>query len=236
MSKKNICLVIPIYNEKNNIFDLFENIEKKLGNFVNILFIYDPLDDDTLPEIKKIKNNYKFSISTLKNIKNGPVEAIKTGFLNLEDDFCIVTMADCSDDLSTIKFMVDQYNNGYDIVCGSRYMTGGSQMGGSFIKTFLSRFAGLSLHFITRIPTKDCTNNFRLYSKKFINSLNIESKNGFELGIELVVKAYLSKKYKIAEVPTIWKDRSHGKSNFKLIKWLPSYLKWYLKTFKIFFI
>ena len=58
--------------------------------------------------------------------------------------------------------------------------------------------------------------------------MSIESNGGFELGIELVVKAYL-KGYKICEVPTTWIDRVAGESNFKIIEWLPSYLKWYLK-------
>jgi hypothetical protein len=132
--------------------------------------------------------------------------------------------------------MIKKYNSGFDIVCGSRYMKGGNQIGGSIIKSFLSRLAGKSLNFFTRLPTKDCTNNYRLYSKKFLNSITIESVNGFEIGIELVVKAYLSKNFKITEVPTTWYDRSYGKSNFKIIKWIPSYLKWYLKAFKIYFI
>ena len=235
MSKNNIYLVIPIFNEKDNIYNLLENIENNLGQNTTVLFIYDFLDDNSLPEIKKIKNNYNFEIQIIKNKKKGPVEAIKTGFLYLENNFCIVTMADGSDNLKTINSMIEKYYLGFDVVCGSRYMEGGSQIGGSLVKSFLSRLAGKSLNLFSGLPTKDCTNNFRLYSKKFLNSITIESINGFEIGIELVVKAYLSKNYKITEVPTTWHDRSYGKSNFKLIKWMPSYLKWYLKAFKIYF-
>ena len=236
MSNKNIFLIIPIFNEKDNIFNLLENIKKHLGKFTTVIFIYDFLDDTSLPVINKIKHNYNFKILTIKNNNKGPVEAIKTGFLYLKSNFCIVTMADGSDNLSTIKLMINKYDSGFDIVCGSRYMKGGSQIGGSLVKSFLSKLAGKSLNIFTRLPTKDCTNNYRLYSKKFLNSITVESKNGFEIGIELVVKAYLSKNFKIAEVPTTWHDRSYGKSNFKLIKWIPSYLKWYLKAFKIYFI
>jgi len=236
LSKNNIFLIIPIFNEKDNIYNLLENINQHLGKYTTVLFIYDFLDDNSLPEIKKIKNNYDFEIKTIKNNNKGSVEAIKTGFFYLKSNFCIVTMADGSDNLSTIKLMIKKYNSGFDIVCGSRYMKGGNQIGGSIIKSFLSRLAGKSLNFFTRLPTKDCTNNYRLYSKKFLNSITIESVNGFEIGIELVVKAYLSKNFKITEVPTTWYDRSYGKSNFKIIKWIPSYLKWYLKAFKIYFI
>jgi hypothetical protein len=68
-----------------------------------------------------------------------------------------------------------------------------------------------------------------LYAKEFLDSVQIESDGGFELGIELTVKAHL-KGLKIGEVPTTWMDRSKGKSRFRLRKWLPKYLRWYIRA------
>jgi hypothetical protein len=110
-------------------------------------------------------------------------------------------------------------------------MKGGKQTGGPFIKGLMARFAGLSLHYLAKLPTHDATNSFKLYRTSFLKKQKIESTGGFELGMELVVKAYLQG-YKIMETPTIWTDRQEGKSNFKIIEWLPSYLKWYFIAFK----
>lgn len=59
-----------------------------------------------------------------------------------------------------------------------------------------------------------------------LDAITIESKGGFEIGMEITVKAYIAG-YKITEVPTTWYDRTNGESNFKLWAWLPNYLHWY---------
>lgn len=135
-------------------------------------------------------------------------------------------MADMSDDYADVDKMYRLIEEGYDIVCGSRYVKGGGQVGGPFIKKSLSRAAGLSLKLIAGVPTHDSTNSFKLYRRKVIDTFEIESDGGFEIGLELVVKAHIAG-FRIAEIPTIWHDREKGKSRFKIIQWSPKYLKWY---------
>jgi hypothetical protein len=106
-------------------------------------------------------------------------------------------------------------------------MRNGKQIGGSRIKKTLSRLAGLSLYYFSSITTHDVTNSYKLYTKKIINKINIESSGGFEIGMEIVVKSHCMD-YAIAEVPTVWHDRYEGTSNFKMWAWLPHYLKWYI--------
>ena len=115
---------------------------------------------------------------------------------------------------------------GADVVAGSRYMRGGRQVGGPLLKRTMSRAAGLSLHWLGGLPVHDATSNFRLYSKRLLNQVTIESRGGFELGLELTVKAYRLG-MRVAEVPTTWRDRTAGQSRFKLLEWLPRYLHWY---------
>ena len=105
-------------------------------------------------------------------------------------------------------------------------MSGGKQYGGPFLKGLFSRVAGVSLHWLAGIPTHDISNSFKLYRRTILETIAIESAGGFEIGMEITVKAFLQG-YKIAEVPTTWTDRSAGASNFKLWKWLPHYLRWY---------
>ncbi len=64
-----------------------------------------------------------------------------------------------------------------------------------------------------------------------LKSFAIESRRGFELNLEITVKAFLAG-YRIAELPSRWKDRSHGESRFRLWAWLPSYLRWYFYAYR----
>jgi glycosyltransferase involved in cell wall biosynthesis len=157
----------------------------------------------------------------------GVLNAIKTGLEEAKTEFVIVTMADLSDPPEVMNAMLLQaQKKGADLVCASRYMKGGKQHGGPVLKGLFSRIAGLSLHWFTRIPTHDISNSFKMYRKSMLDTITIESNGGFEIGMEIVVKAYING-YKITEVPTTWSDRTDGKSNFKLWKWLPHYLHWY---------
>jgi hypothetical protein len=85
------------------------------------------------------------------------------------------------------------------------------------------------LYLFARLGTRDATNNFKVYSNEFINSIVIESNYGFEIGLELTTKAKLLN-FRIAEIPTIWIERTEGESKFPLISSLRFYLKWYLKA------
>jgi hypothetical protein len=88
----------------------------------------------------------------------------------------------------------------------------------------------LTLHWFAGVRTHDPTNNFKLYSRRFLDTVTIESTAGFELALELTVKATIARR-RVAEVPTTWRDRTAGESNFKLRKWLPHYLHWYRAAF-----
>jgi dolichol-phosphate mannosyltransferase len=114
---------------------------------------------------------------------------------------------------------------------GSRYMKGGRLIGGPFFKQLMSRWAGTSLYWFRRLPTHDATNAFKIYDRAMVRSFTIESRGGFELNLELTVKAFLAG-YRITEVPSTWRDRTSGESRFRLWKWLPLYLHWYFYAFR----
>ena len=220
-------IVIPVYNEALNIEKCLNELALKVKVQFKVLVVYDFDEDNTLPVINDIKNGYKFSVSLIKNnIGKGPLNAIKAGLNASNGDAVLVSMADLSDDIKIVNDMYRLLINGADIVCGSRYMKGGRQIGGPFIKKNMSKIAGLSLYYLAGLPTHDATNSFKMYSRKIIDNVKIESDKGFVLGLEYTVKAFL-KGYIIKEIPTVWMDREVGKSRFKIMAWLPSYLKWY---------
>ncbi len=164
----------------------------------------------------------------MKNrLGRGVVAAIRTGFDEVGRGPALVIMADLSDDLRVVPEMLSLYRRGHRIVCPSRYVRGGSQSGGPWFKRLLSRTAGVSLRWLAGFPTHDATNNFRLYDAALVHELGIESTGGFELALELTAKAF-RRGERIAELPTTWRDRTAGASRFRLSKWLPKYLYWYL--------
>jgi len=228
-----LSIVCPVYNEESNIQRLFAELQSKISVPIEVLVVYDFDEDATLPVLRQIAPLYRFTTRLVKNrLGPGVLNAIKTGFMEARSEAVLVVMADLSDNLSAVDQMYQLIvKDGFDIVCGSRYMPGGRQIGGPFLKKSLSRCAGISLRCLTGLPTHDVTNSFKMYRRSFLNSVDMESSGGFEIGMELVVKAFVQGG-KITEVPTTWSDRTTGKSRFRLWKWLPKYLKWYLYAFK----
>ncbi len=160
------------------------------------------------------------------NLDKGFANAIQSGLKSIKTDVVIPVMGDLCDDLASIKLMLKKIEEGYDIVCGSRYSKGGERLGGLRFKGFLSSSAGRSLHFLLGIPTNDIANAFKMYRKKVIDSIKIEAR-GFDISMEIPIKAHYMG-FKITEVPTVWRERTKGKSTFKIFKLLPSYLKLYI--------
>jgi glycosyltransferase involved in cell wall biosynthesis len=228
-----ISIIIPVYNEALNILDTLFEVQEKVSTPHQIFLIYDFEEDNTLPVVKDFMHQYQYpNIHLVKNkYGKGVLNAIKTGFATCTDEVILVVMADLSDDLGNVDLMFNTINQGYDIVCGSRYMEGGKQISGPRFKKLLSKTAGLSLRYLLNMPTCDVTNNFKMYTKKVLDNINIESNGGFELAMEITIKAFL-KNYRITELPCIWHDRTHGTSRFRLSKWLPKYIYWYLYAFK----
>jgi len=228
--EKALGIIIPVYNEGENICKTIESIEEKITTSHLIYIVYDFDADNTLPAVKEfIKNGV--DIQFVKNPIGGAVNAIKVGLQAAKEDHLLVTMADLSDDYTAVDRMCQLMCEGYDVICGSRYMKGGRHIAGPLLKKTLSRMAGLSLRYVAGLPTHDATNSFKLYRKGIIDSIEIESDSGFEISLEIAIKAHFSG-FRVTEVPCIWRHRSKGKSRFKIIKWAPNYLRWYFYALK----
>jgi len=227
-----LTIVIPVYNEGLNFGRLWLEIAQHLDFPFTALIAYDFEEDDTLPVVEKIRSQGETRLKLVKNsYGRGVVGAIRSGFDRAADGPVLVLMADLSDDLSRVGPMLELYERGSHIVVGSRYMKGGRLIGGPRFKQALSRLSGLSLCWVRGIPTHDATNAFKIYDRAMLDAIRIESKGGFELSLEITVKAFLAG-YVISETPTAWLDRTAGQSRFRLWKWLPHYLRWYFMAFR----
>ena len=224
-------IITPVYNEADNFPALYKTVQEKIKTPHKLVVVYDFAKDSTVPVVKEYQKKDKDLILHKNTRGRGALNAILSGIDYVSSGPLLVTMADLSDDLAAVDNMYKLYLDGAAVVCGSRYMKGGRQIGGPLLKRTLSWLAGTSLYWFRHFPTHDVTNNFKLYDKDFLNSITIESTGGFEIGMEITVKAFRVKR-KIAELPTTWYDRTAGESNFRLWQWLPSYLHWYFYAFK----
>ena len=228
--KPAITIVIPAFNENLEIIPVLRRIQEAVTVHFECLVVVDSETDNTIPfVIQKGQSDARFQI-LINNLGRGPAFAIRAGISAARGNVVVVTMADGSDDPYTIDALFRLVERGAVIACGSRYMPGGQQVGAPVFKAFLSRNAGRTLRWLARTGTHDATNSFKAYSKRFIETVGIESNSGFVLGLELVAKA-TRLRLPVGEIPTIWLERNSGDSNFQLRKWLPSYFAWYRFSF-----
>jgi dolichol-phosphate mannosyltransferase len=225
-----VSLVVPVKNEGDAITGCLDRIVEGVTLPFEIIVVFDDDADTTVPALEK----YAAADARIVPIQNtygpGPARAIRCGIDHARAPVTVVTMADGSDDTQQIDDLCKLVERGVVIAAASRYMSGGQQIGGPVLKSFLSRLAGLSLFWFAGVGTRDATNSFKAYSTEFVRDVGIQSDSGFEIGIELVAKARRLR-LPVAELPTIWLERARGTSNFKVLRWLPKYLRWYRFAF-----
>jgi dolichol-phosphate mannosyltransferase len=225
-----VSVVVPAYNEGEHVLGVLDRLFESVRLPCEVLVVVDSEDDSTVP----ITEEYALKEPRLKTLINtygrGPANAIRYGIDHATAPVVVVTMADGCDDARQIDELVRLVERGVAVAAASRYMPGGQQVGGPVMKSAMSRMAGRSLKVFAHVGTRDATNSFKAYSTEFVREVGIESRDGFEIGIELTAKAKRMRRA-VAEIPTIWLDRQAGVSNFKVAKWVPSYLRWYRFAF-----
>jgi glycosyltransferase involved in cell wall biosynthesis len=225
-----VSVVIPVYNEGDTIGVCLGRLLDAITLPCEILVVYDSVDDTTRPYVEKIAKDEPRVVPTLNTLGRGPAYAIRYGIEHAAADVVVVTMADGSDDPTQVDALTHLVERGVVVAAASRYMPGGRQIDGPFVKSTFSRFAGVTLCWFARVGTHDATSSFKGYDRAFIQEVGIESEAGFEIAIELVAKARRRRR-PVAEIPTIWLERTTGASNFKMWKWLPRYFHWYFYAF-----
>lgn len=225
-----VSVVVIAFNEGEHIVAHLDRILDAVTLECEVLVVYDSPDDSTVGPVAQYAEKDPRVIPTLNEYGPGPAKAIRYGIDHARSGVVVVTMADGCDDPSQIDQLTRLVERGIVVAAASRYMRGGRQIGAPLLKSALSRGAGLSLYYLARVGTHDATNSFKAYSADFVQNVGIESDSGFEVGIELVAKAR-RRRLPVAEVPTIWLERSYGRSSFRLSAWIPKYLHWYFHAF-----
>lgn len=225
-----VSIVVPAYNEGDSIIPSLERIFESVTLACEVMVVVDAESDTTIPPVVELAQREPRLRHIINTYGRGPAQAIRFGIDAAAAPTVVVTMSDGCDDPRQIDDLVRLVERGVVVAAASRYMPGGQQVGGPVFKQFLSRTAGRTLHTFANVGTRDATNSFKAYNREFVQSVGIDSRDGFEIGLELTAKARRAR-LPVAEVPTIWLDRTYGESNFKLGAWLPKYLRWYFFTF-----
>ena len=225
-----VSVVMPAYNEGEHVVPVLDRIFESVRLQCEVLVVVDSEDDTTVPVVAEYARKEPRLRCIVNTYGRGPANAIRYGIHAAAAPVAVVTMADGCDDPRQIDDLARLVDRGVAVAAASRYMPGGQQVGGPMLKGLMSRLAGRSLGLLARTGTRDATNSFKAYSTEFVRSVGIDSRAGFEIGIELTAKARRMR-LAVAEIPTIWLDRQAGMSNFKVAQWIPAYLRWYRFAF-----
>jgi len=225
-----VSIIIPAYNEGEQIVPVLDRLFESVRLSCEVLVIVDDEADSTVKVVCDYADKEPRLRCVINTYGRGPANAIRYGMAAAVAPVAVVTMADGCDDPRQIDDLARLVERGVAVAAASRYMAGGQQVGGPVLKGVLSRTAGRSLRLFARIGTRDATNSFKAYSTSFVREVGIDSRDGFEIGIELTAKAKRLR-LPVAEIPTIWLDRPTGMSNFKVAEWIPKYMRWYRFAF-----
>lgn len=223
-------IVIPVYNEGENIVDVLESLRKSVKTPFRIFICYDHDQDTTLKALSGYANVSTVEIVTTKNQGVGVLGAVQTGFRATSSEAVLIFPADDTFNAGIVDAMVAKYESGCEIVCASRFVPGGCMKGCPWLKAVLVRSAAFLLYHVARLPAHDQTSGFRLFSRRVIDEFPIESPRSWSFSLELLVKSH-RRGYLIGEVPALWFERTKGQSRFKVLAWLPLYLRWFFYAF-----
>lgn len=206
-------MIIPMYNEEDNVLITLEEVKKvlKIYDSYQILAVDDGSSDQTLQLLEKFaEENQELKVLS-HPVNMGMGRALQTGFEKAEGDVVITLDADLSYDPKYITKLIHELcENHLDIVIGSQYMEGGETEDIPFIRLFISKMANKIVGYALDENISTVTGILRAYRKEVIESIEIES-NGTEINPEILSKA-ISIGFKVKEIPVKLKGRKLGES------------------------
>ncbi len=213
----NSLVIIPTYNEKENITTLLERVFALKQPF-HVLIVDDGSPDGTATLVRDLQNQYPGHLHLIERSgKLGLGTAYLTGFrwgLEHGYDFLFEMDADFSHNPEDLPRLLHAcQTEGADLSVGSRYVKGGSVVNWPFNRIALSKGASIYTRMITGMPVKDPTAGFMCYSRKVLQTLNLDKIRfvGYAFQIEMKYKAWRAG-FRIQEVPIVFQDRTHGVS------------------------
>lgn len=209
-----LSIIVPTYNERDNIEELIRRISKSLeGLEYEIIVVDDNSPDGTADIAEELSKEFPVKVVRRPG-KLGLATAVLEGFKRSLGEYVVVMDADLQHPPELIPKMYEYALNGYDLVIASRYVSGGSVSGWSFVRRFISRSASLIAKLL--IPKtrsiNDPISGFFMFRREVLKGVNLNPR-GFKILVELLAKGNYVRVY---EVPYKFNVRSRGKSKLSI--------------------
>ena len=211
-----VCVVVPTYNERDNVAPLVESIERAAIPGLSVLFVDDNSPDGTAEEVRRQAATREWIHLNIRPSKMGIGSAYQDGFreaiASFEPDALVEMDADLQHPASALPSLVAAIERGADVAICSRYITGGGISGWGRVRRSVSRGANAYARLMLGLKVKDATSGFRAYSRAAAQAVS-EAKlpaKGFEFQVATI--NLLKAKWRIDEVPFTFTERTSGKS------------------------
>jgi len=224
-----LSILLPVRNEGINLRIMVKLLKAVVEVPHELLIVYDSADDDSVPVIQNMQNDYSNLRLVHNQMGRGVVNAIRAGVEAAVGDYILLFAADEVGPVLAIEDMLALAQEGCDMVSCSRYAHGGRRLGGSAIGGLLSRIANRIFHQLAGCVFSDATTGIKLFRRRLFPTLNLEARPiGWAVTFEMAMKAQLAG-WTLGEVPVISIDRLYGgKSTFRLGPWTAEYLRWFI--------
>jgi len=213
-----ISLIIPMYNEEDNVIRTLTQVNDVLSAYESYEII--AVDDGSHDNTSKLANEFASenpNIRVISHVINGGMgRSLRTGFENARGDIVVTVDADLTYSADQIFNLVDELEKDetVDIVLGSCYMEGGEVKNVPFNRLFISKMANKFVGYSMPQRLSTVTAVFRAYRKELLDSIELES-NNTEINLEILSKA-IATKHKVKEVPATLVGRELGNSTLKV--------------------
>jgi len=210
-----IAVTVPTYNEKDNIIKLITQVHEFLPQ-ADILVVDDSSPDGTADIVKDYMKENSFVKLKVRSVKEGLGAAYVDGFQTLIDqEYEVIYQmdADFSHQPKYLPEMLQEIEQGYDVVIGSRYVRGGGTRNWSFIRKLISRGGSLYASTVLGLKINDVTGGYKCWRASTLKDVirTPLKLSGFGFQIEMSFRTHLMKA-KLKEIPIIFPDREEGES------------------------
>jgi dolichol-phosphate mannosyltransferase len=214
-----LSVVIPAYNEQENIIPCLEELDQVLrGKYeidTEIVVVNDNSKDDTAGVVSQYISDHPWVRIVNRTLPGGFGRAIRSGIKAATGDALVIYMADLSDDPEDVVKYYNKLLEGYDCVFGSRFIKGSKVKDYPKVKLVVNRIVNrcVQLMFWTRF--NDLTNAFKAYRMDVVRECGPFRASHFNITLEMSLSV-LCRQYKVAQMPINWYGRTWGSSNLRL--------------------
>ncbi len=222
-----LSIVIPAYNEEQNIAHCLNELRRVIGNEqqipYEIIVVNDNSTDATADVIRSQMQVDETIRIVTRTSPGGFGRAIRSGLEAVQGDVVVICMADLSDDPQDILAYYKKICEGYDCVFGSRFIKGSHVENYPKLKLVVNRIVNTCIRLLFRTRFNDLTNAFKAYRTSVIRECGPYRSSHFNITLELSLSAFI-RNYNIAQIPINWYGRTWGSSKLKLTEMGRRYL------------